>query len=162
MTTLRPAVPTDAEALSSFAARVFHATFDHTASADDIGGYVVGTYSPAKQAEEIAHPTASVIIAEENGLIVGFATSVKEEHGVELKRIYVDTTLQGTGLAKRLLDAVIDKAQGKSLWLVVWERNTRAIAFYRKHGFEVTSETILPGSDRPRGLIMRTRQENHP
>ena len=44
---------------------------------------------------------------------------------------------------------------GTHLWLGVWERNPRAIAFYRKAGFvEVGSHTFVLGSDPQRDLVL--------
>ncbi len=41
------------------------------------------------------------------------------------------------------------------LWLGVWEHNSKAIAFYRKFGFEIAGEhSFMPGEDSQRDLIM--------
>ena len=55
------------------------------------------------------------------------------------------------GLAHRLMAAAMDAARelgGRHLWLSVWERNSRAIAFYGKHGFrDVGAEDFWVGAD---------------
>ena len=39
-------------------------------------------------------------------------------------------------------------ASGRELWLGVWERNLRAQAFYRKHGFrKVGTQIFVVGTD---------------
>ena len=41
------------------------------------------------------------------------------------------------------------------MWLGVWERNVRAQAFYRKHGFDrVGSKVFVVGSDPQTDLVM--------
>ena len=49
------------------------------------------------------------------------------------------------------MDAVLDAARArgaKTLWLGVWERNQRAVAFYEKYGFtRVGEHTFVLGSD---------------
>jgi ribosomal protein S18 acetylase RimI-like enzyme len=41
------------------------------------------------------------------------------------------------------------------IWLGVWERNGRALAFYRKFGFEVFGDHVFQfGRDPQRDLIM--------
>ena len=41
------------------------------------------------------------------------------------------------------------------LWLGVWEHNPKAIAFYRKFGFEIVGEhTFMLGQERQRDLLM--------
>ena len=66
-------------------------------------------------------------------------------------RFYVDRPLHGTGLARRLMDAVLEAARSRAkrtLWLGVWERNARAQAFYRKAGFmDVGAQTFRLGRD---------------
>ena len=49
------------------------------------------------------------------------------------------------------MDAAIEAARSRgarSLWLGVWERNPRAVAFYRKYGFtRVGEHTFMLGAD---------------
>ncbi len=58
---------------------------------------------------------------------------------LELKRIYVLHRFHGTGLAQRLMAAVLEAATArgaKRVLLGAYGENHRAIAFYRRHGFE--------------------------
>lgn len=50
----------------------------------------------------------------------------------ELKTLYVAASSRGTGLAHTLLHRALGDAPG---YLWVFERNARAVAFYRRHGF---------------------------
>jgi ribosomal protein S18 acetylase RimI-like enzyme len=54
--------------------------------------------------------------------------------------------------------AVEDAARGRhadTVWLGVWERNLRAQAFYRKHGFAVVgTQVFMMGSDAQRDFVM--------
>ena len=58
----------------------------------------------------------------------------------------------------RLLAACLDAARAAGatdLWLGVWQENPRAIAFYRKHGFEIVGEkTFVVGSDPQTDWVM--------
>ena len=52
----------------------------------------------------------------------------------------MDQAWHGRGVAPILMDAAVSEAAGgargcTAIWLGVWERNPRAQAFYRKHGF---------------------------
>lgn len=63
------------------------------------------------------------------------------EGDIELKRIYALSRFHGTGLGSALMDVAIDEAKGSDrLLLGVYRENPRAIAFYRKHGFELAGE----------------------
>ena len=56
---------------------------------------------------------------------------------IELKRIYVFSRFHGGGIAAALMTAALAAARGSArLLLGVKDDNRRAIAFYRKHGFE--------------------------
>jgi GNAT superfamily N-acetyltransferase len=58
-------------------------------------------------------------------------------------RFYVDRPWIGRGVAQHLMNAALDEARSlgaKTIWLGVWEFNPRAIAFYRKCGFELVGD----------------------
>jgi ribosomal protein S18 acetylase RimI-like enzyme len=60
---------------------------------------------------------------------------------IELKRIYTLSRFHGSGLGTALMESAIDEAKGfDRLLLGVYRDNPRAIAFYRKHGFELAGE----------------------
>jgi ribosomal protein S18 acetylase RimI-like enzyme len=163
---LRRGGPGDAAALSAFAARVFVETFGPHNRAEDIAQYVTTTYGPTRQAAELADPAIVTIVAEDQGDLAGFAqvrhhpppASVPGPAPVELWRFYVGTAWRGQGLAQRLMDAVHAAATemgGRTLWLAVWERNPRAIAFYEKVGFRrAGTQVFMLGADRQTDNIM--------
>ncbi len=76
----------------------------------------------------------------------------------EIARIYADHHWHGHGLGAALLRACIETAQewgAEVIWLGVWERNPRAIAFYEKHGFRAVGEQEFQlGADRQRDVVM--------
>jgi ribosomal protein S18 acetylase RimI-like enzyme len=164
--TLRRADPRDAAALSAFAARVFVETFGPHNRPEDIAQYVTTTYGPSRQAAEIADAAIITIIAEHQGELAGFAqvrnhpppACVAGSAPVELWRFYVDTAWRGQGLAQRLMDAVhaaAGESGGRTLWLAVWERNPRAIAFYERTGFRTAgSQAFVLGADRQTDNVM--------
>jgi ribosomal protein S18 acetylase RimI-like enzyme len=86
---------------------------------------------------------------------------VTQPDAIELVRLYVDQAWQGAGIGRALLSAAFDAARamgGQALWLGVWERNERAIAFYRRHGFERVGEhTFTLGTDRQLDHVMVRR-----
>jgi len=83
-----------------------------------------------------------------------------------LRRFYVDRPAQGHGVAHALMDEVRAAARGlggSHLWLSVWERNPRAIAFYAKEGFvDVGSTDFYVGPDRQTDRVMAARVEDAP
>lgn len=62
----------------------------------------------------------------------------RSSHRGEIGPLYVIPDAQGTGVAQKLLRAVLEYADRVGIWqpeLYVNEENRRAIAIYEKHGF---------------------------
>ena len=129
---------------------------------EDIAEHLARSFGPAQQAREIGDPALVTLLAERDGALVGFAqlrwgappVAVTSRDAVEIQRFYVDRPWHRRGVAQALMGAALAEA-GAAAWLGVWERNPRAIAFYRKLGFvEVGSQEFLLGSDRQRDVVM--------
>ena len=77
------------------------------------------------------------ILVYDDGVVKGFL----HLGGDEVRRLYVEPVLQGQGIGAALLEYAIREKRVKRLWAL--EKNGRAIAFYRRHGFRVTQERRL-------------------
>ena len=73
----------------------------------------------------------------DDGAIKGFVQVDKNE----IKKLFVEPVLQGNAIGSNLLDFAIDEFDANFLWAL--EKNTRAIAFYKRHGFQTTEEKML-------------------
>lgn len=170
MVVIRPANLSDAVSLAAIAERTFRETFAADNSAENINLHCAQKFSAQIQGEEISDPQLITLLAEIAGELVGFAqlrllhavTCVKGDRPAELYRIYVSGKWHGRGVAHELMRAVYAaaaKAGSDCLWLGVWERNLKAIAFYRKCGFShVGDHVFLLGQDPQRDLIMCVRE----
>jgi ribosomal protein S18 acetylase RimI-like enzyme len=158
---IRRGLVNDAAELAAFAARTFAEAFGDFTADDDMQAHLVATYRPDLQAREIADPTVITLLALRDARIVAYAqvrlnpmapACVTKPGAVELQRFYADRSVHGTGLATRLMQRALDAARelgGQHAWLGVWERNDRAMAFYRKAGFDEIGLThYMVGSDR--------------
>lgn len=150
---IRRATIDDAAALAELAARTFRDAFGAMNEPDDLEAYCAKSYGAAQQRAEILDRDGITLVAEERTLIA-FAQLHRSEArwgDVELARFYVERTHHGGGLAQLLMTATLAAARelgGRSIWLGVWERNPRGIAFYEKCGFEdVGSHPFVVGSD---------------
>jgi GNAT superfamily N-acetyltransferase len=80
---------------------------------------------------------------------------------VELNRFYLVQDWVGQGAGSRLMQACLEEARQTGhdiIWLGVWEKNDRAIAFYRKWDFvEVGRHPFLLGEDLQVDLVMQRR-----
>lgn len=170
-TRIRRASPDDAERLSRFAAESFRDAFGAENTAEDMALYLSTTFTPALQAAEIADAASDILLAERPGddgalELAGYAhlvqgaplVAVHAPAPIELKRFYVSRRWHGAGLARHLLDEVVLAARergARTLWLGVWERNPRAIAFYMKSGFaQIGTQEFLLGRDRQVDRVM--------
>ncbi|QJR37063.1 GNAT family N-acetyltransferase [Gemmatimonas groenlandica] len=167
---IRTATVTDAEALSEFAARVFHDTFAPDNDPMDLQAYLSDAFTPEKQAAEIADAACVCLVADMGGVFAGYALlrigardpiasrSNVGAPSVELQRFYVGHAWHGQGIAPRLMAACVGAARtagGATLWLGVWERNARAIRFYAKQGFtDIGSQEFRLGSDLQTDRVM--------
>lgn len=157
---LRRGVPSDAAALAEFAARTFADTFAADNRAEDMKAYLAKAYGVRQQARELADPSVISLLAFGEGSLIAYAqvrrsvspACVTQAQPVELQRFYVDRPAHGSGIATMLMSAVHQAALdlgGRHVWLGVWERNRRAIAFYSREGFiDVGSHDFHVGLDR--------------
>jgi diamine N-acetyltransferase len=162
---IRTATLDDADRLSEFARRTFHETFAAHNTPEDMEWYLSRAFGHAQQVAEIQDQKRVTLLGEDGGRLVGYAqlhlsavpTSVPDDEAIELVRFYVDGKWHGRGVARMLMDAVDEAAatHAKTMWLGVWERNHRAIAFYRKCGFvDVGSHVFHLGDDLQTDRIM--------
>ncbi len=138
--------------------REFDVTFV-TASPVDWGD-LNAAYGLSQQTAELVDPSVTTILARSNGELIAFAQirrntpppCVTHAAPIELHRFYVDSKAHGSGLAHELMQAVHQAAHefdACHLWLGVWERNSRAIAFYKKANFiDVGCKIYMVGPDR--------------
>ncbi len=166
MPELRIADASDARALAVLAERTFRATFETMNTPEDINLHCEAYYSETLQRGEILDPAIQTLLCEDSGQLVGYAQvrwgpgpeCLHARQPVELQRLYVSREWQGRRVAQDLIAGAIGLATASGadqVWLGVWERNPRAIAFYTKCGFaEVGEHTFLLGTDPQRDIIM--------
>jgi len=164
---LRRATPSDASPLSTLAARLFEQAFGAANSPDDMRDYLAAAFSADAQRDELADAERVVWIAEDaTAAAIGYAalrrgsaaSGVAGARPAEIERIYADRAWHGRGVGDTLMRACVDQARAwkcDAIWLGVWERNPRAIAFYEKNGFRgVGSQTFRLGRDVQTDIVM--------
>ena len=164
--TIRRAVPEDAPVVAELAARTFADWFGADNRAEDMAAHLARSYGEAQQRRELEDRDWVTLLAEADGRAIAYAqvrrgpapACVDGAAPVEIARFYVDRTFHGRGIAQALMAAALGAARelgGESVWLGVWERNPRAIAFYAKCGFrDCGSQPFLVGSDLQTDRVM--------
>jgi len=104
-----------------------------------------GQWDPVTQrqahAESFAPSTHWIVLAD--GQAVGVVAAVLEPSHVQLSKLYLRTLARGHGIGALVLSALLRSAAKRSqpLRLRVLAVNTRAQAFYRRHGFRESFST---------------------
>lgn len=93
----------------------------------------------------------SLFVAEENKIIKGFL----EIRGTEIVKLYVEPCFQSGGIGHGLMEYAIQTLHADFLWAL--EKNTRARAFYHRHGFLESGERELE-EDTPEYLVKLIRK----
>ena len=70
----------------------------------------------------------------DDGVIKGFVKTSDNE----IQKLFVEPVLQGNKIGDALVNFATEKLSADNLWAL--EKNTKAIKFYKKHGFELTGE----------------------
>ena len=166
---IRRAGPSDARALATFAAAAFADSFAADNTPDDMAAYLAGAFGESQQRTELLDPDSIVLLAERGSELAGYAmlrdgsappavSGRPSDNAIEVARLYADKRWIGTGVGATLMQACLDAGveRGREwIWLGVWERNTRAIAFYARWGFtDVGSQFFQLGADRQTDRIM--------
>jgi len=167
--TTRVATPGDAALLAELGASTFAETFAEANDPADFAAYMTAAFGEAIQRTELEEPGVTVIFAERAGAATGYVLLregraphvVGDFDALEIVRPYVRASAIGTGVGAVLMQRAIHEAasRGKeALWLGVWEKNTRAIDFYRRHEFfEAGTQPFLLGTDLQNDYVMVRR-----
>ncbi len=138
---VRSATLADAQRLSLVANATFLETFAGAIEGEALIAHCARTHTPDAFASQLSSG-AKAWLAEVGGAPVGYALltapdlEAAREGDVELKKIYLLSRFHGSGIAERLLTAVIASARGsRRLVLGVKADNARAIRFYKKQRF---------------------------
>ncbi len=94
------------------------------------------------------------ILVYDDGVVKGFLLYA----GTEVMKLFVEPVLQGQGVGAALLDYAVRELHADHLWAL--EKNTRAIAFYARHGFHPNGEKELE-EDTDEYLVQLVREVPH-
>jgi len=150
----------DAETLALVGAATFLEAFAGILPGPAIVQHCTHHHVPAIYAKYLATPQVSAWLAvmREGGAPVGYSMLTPPDlplynlspTDLELKRIYLFSKFQGSGVGQQLMDAAIDSARtmgARRLLLGVYAGNARAIRFYQRNDFrQVGVRTFTVGN----------------
>lgn len=159
--------PDDIEYLVEVSRQTFRETFGPHNTKHDIEKYLKEQLSEDQLVRELHNKNSTFFFAKSGAEVIGYLklntgeaqTEVIDPGGMEVERIYILEEYQGKGYGQQLLEKAVTEARNQNLsfiWLGVWERNTKAIEFYKKYGFtHLGVHTFVLGDDKQRDLILR-------
>ena len=152
-------------------AEISHETFFHAFAADntkeDMDQFLNEQFTKGKLMLEVGATENIFYLAYDGESVAGYVklrdarkpNSLGEANALEIARLYALPQFIGKGVGSVLMQLCIDVAKEKQkevLWLGVWEKNERALAFYERWGFEKFGDTeFLLGGDLQRDWLMK-------
>ncbi|UOQ69686.1 GNAT family N-acetyltransferase [Hymenobacter volaticus] len=165
--TLKKATLQDVTQLRQIGRQTFSETFAASNSEQNLHAYLEERFSLTKLTVELQDPNSAFYFAELDHTVIGYLkvntglaqTEIKDEHALEIERIYVLQAYHGQKVGQLLYEKALQLAQQAGadyVWLGVWEENPRAIHFYRKNGFvEFDKHTFTLGDEKQTDLMMK-------
>ena len=156
----------DARLLAEFGRQTFIDAFAGQIAHSNLTAFADKRFGEKQQAAELEQPGTVFFVASSDGQTAGYAKlsesvspdDITDENAIELERLYLHARWQGRGIAKALLYACIAETRDRSrsgIWLDVWDQNTRAQEFYRRHTFDLVGERpYVVGKETQRHLLM--------
>lgn len=147
---VRAATPADATSVRRVADAAWHDAHDDIVGPGAVEAFLEEYYDPTNLRERYANADSTTFVAEDDGRVVGYATSVPDDDGYTLGSLYVSPDRQGEGIGGELLDRVETAARTDSydtIDLVVMAENDAAIGFYEAKGFERVDDHYDPNLD---------------
>ncbi len=151
---IRSATIYDAGQLSTLATTVFCDTYGALIPHEGRQEYLEHAFSVEALKVDLTHPSVKYLVACHNETLIGFSkldpthvpSGVRSTKPIELVKLYVPKAYHGLGVGAKLMKRSICQARElgyDGIWLCVWQKNKRAIAFYRKWGFEMVGTTPI-------------------
>lgn len=163
---IRDASRNDANSIAVLSVAVWIDAYASDGITDVFSQYLVSELTPEKVEAEIANEASRVIVAEQDGHLIGFAVMSSDSRCpcdpaqmIELKTLYVHQRFRRQGVGSRLLQEIetLCRNQGVDrLWLTVWEPNTVAKDFYESSGYKSLGRTHfdLDGRETHENLVL--------
>lgn len=157
----------DLAILQDLGRKTFYETFAPHNSEEQIQQYLEESFAEDKLTKELNHPDSLFFIAWEEENPVGYLkvnsgkaqTELQDETSLEIERIYVKSSHHGKKVGQLLYHQAFETAvelKKQYLWLGVWEKNHRAVGFYKKNGFEEFGKHVFRlGDEEQTDLMMK-------
>jgi diamine N-acetyltransferase len=164
---IRYATAADVALVADISRRTFYDTFAVYNTPEDMDLFMKEQFADHQVAAELADPSNTFLLAFTGDELAGYACLRESANpevlgdipAVEIGRLYASQQTIGKGIGSTLMQQCIDIARQKqktAIWLGVWEKNERAIAFYTRWGFErIGDHEFVLGTDVQTDWLMK-------
>jgi len=164
---VRTCNPKDIDILVSLGIKTFRDTFDEFNTPENMIHYINKTFAKKAVEQEMKQHGTVFFLAFDGRKAVGYAkiktseTPAEINHfpALEIERLYAQKEYIGKRVGFMLMKTCLAFAKKKgcqTLWLGVWENNSRAISFYKKNGFvKFGQHTFMLGKDAQTDWLMK-------
>jgi ribosomal protein S18 acetylase RimI-like enzyme len=160
-------VVSDVQRLQQIAKQTFQEAFSANNTPENLEKYMEESFSLDKLTSELNDNSSNFYFATCNNDVVGYLklnfgqsqTDLKDYRALEIERIYVLKEFYGKKAGQLLFKKAVEIAKQANLeyvWLGVWEKNERAINFYKKNGFvEFDVHSFQLGNEEQTDILMK-------
>lgn len=157
----------DADLIAEISRQTFYDTFAAQNTKENMDKFMNESFSTESLVKEVSGPGNIFLLAFEGEQPVGYVRMREDNNPpelgamptIEIARIYAVRTAIGKGVGKALMQECLHMAKQKNkkaVWLGVWEKNERAITFYKQWGFEKFSDHVfMLGNDPQNDWLMK-------
>lgn len=157
----------DIDELRTLSIQTYYETFASLNTSENMEKYLRCAFDREKLRKELEDKNSLFFFLLSGEKLAGYLkvneapsqTDVNDPASLEIERIYVSGEFQGEGLGRYLMELAIRMAverKKKYVWLGVWEKNEKAIRFYKRNGFcQIGTHSFVMGEDVQTDYIMR-------
>ena len=165
--TIRRCTESDLHTLREIGIETYDDTFRSMNTVDTMQKYLEEAFDAEKLLAELKTSGSAFYTIFEDDVLMGYVkinefdaqTDIKDPAALEIERIYVKKEFKGKRIGTKLMEFAIEQARQKGktyVWLGVWEKNTSALEFYKKHGFsEVGKHFFKMGDELQTDFVMK-------
>lgn len=145
----------------------FYESFSSVNTEENMAHYLKTGFSVDRVTSELGNADSEFHLAYDGDQLIGYLkvnhgpaqSELKDNTALEIERIYVLQAWQGQKVGQLLYDKAIEIARVRRyayVWLGVWEKNEKAIGFYKRNGFvEFDKHLFKLGDDIQTDIMMR-------
>ncbi len=157
--------------LQDISRRTFREAFSDGNDPKELQAYLDRAYEAEKLRSELAKEHSLFYFVYRDGVLAGYLkvnespaqTDIHDAASLQIERLFITKDCQGLGLGSCLINRAMAMAwtrKKRYIWLGVWEKNDKAISFYKKHGFyRIGEHSFFVGNEEQTDYIMRKDME---